>query len=116
MPAEKYEQRLQALARTLTSHEKGTLCIQGSEADVSDSANLCSQCSRIDFERIFNTRIFNADGYKIADLGYRTSTWNTDKCSSCRLFAAVRIPPSMPGLGGGSDYHLRALSFLRTTR
>ena len=116
MPAEKYEQRLQALARTPTSHEEGTFCIQGSEADVRDSAELCSQCSRIDFERIFNSRISKADGYKVADLGFRTSTWNTSNCPSCRLFAAVRVPPSMAGLSGGLDYHLRAVSFLRTTR
>ena len=116
MPAENYEQRLQALARTLTSDEKSSFTIQGGEADVSDSAKLCSQCSRIDFEGIFNSRISKADGYKIADLGFRTSTWNTSNCPSCRLFAAVRIPPSTPGLGGGSDYHLRAVSFLRTTR
>ena len=115
MPAEEYEQRFQALTRTLASHGEGNLRIQGSEADVGDSAKLCSQCSRIDFERIFNSRVPKAGGYKIADLGYRTSSWKTSTCPSCRLFAAVRIAPSTPGLGGGSDYHLRAVSFLRTT-
>ena len=54
-------------------------------------------------------------GYRVAKLGYRTSAWETTTCSLCRLFAAVRVPSSRVGFGGGADYQLRAVSFLKLT-
>ena len=51
----------------------------------------------------------------VAKLGYRASAWETTTCSLCRLFAAVRVTPSTVGFGGGVDYQLRAVSFLKST-
>lgn len=115
MPAEKNDQEWQRLVSTRESHGRHNSHDQSVEADILDNHNLCSQCSRIDFETIFNSEMSRTGSYIAAHLGYRTSAWEKSACSVCRLFATVRVPPLTIGPDGGSDYHLRAVSFFEAT-
>ena len=112
MPIEEYDQERQMLGESRSRYNSRD---ELADANIDDSGNICSQCSRIDFERIFNSKVPKVGGYMVAKLGYRTSAWETTTCSLCRLFAAVRVTPSTVGFGGGVDYQLRAVSFLKST-
>ena len=112
MPTEKYHQERLIPGESCSKYNSRD---DLADANTDDSCNLCSPCSRIDFESIFNSKVPKVGGYTVARLGYRTSAWEITTCSLCRLFAAVRVPPSIVSIGGGDDYQLRAVSFLKST-
>ena len=85
-----------------------------SSAEYSDD-ELCDDCLQIDFEEAFYIPDIGRKrhGVLVAELGKRTVEWGRAACATCRLFAAVRVPPH--GISGTdtSEYHLRACSFLK---
>ena len=94
----------------------------GCETDKSPSATcsddeLCDNCLQIDFEGAFQIPDIGRKrhGVLIAELGTKTDEWGQEACPTCRLFAAVRIPPRGASVTDTSEYHLRACSFLKAT-
>ena len=87
-----------------------------SSATVSDD-ELCDNCQQIDFEEAFQIPDIGRKrhGVLVAELGIKTSEWGQAACPTCRLFAAVRIPPDEISVTDTSEYHLRACSFLKAT-
>lgn len=78
---------------------------------------LCDHCLQIDFEGAFQIPDIGRKrhGVLVAELGRKTVEWSQAACPTCRLFAAVRVPPH--GISGTDtpEYHLRACSFLKAT-
>lgn len=79
--------------------------------------DLCDDCLKIDFERVLQIPDIRRKSYgvPVAELGRKTTEWGKAACQMCRLFAAVRVSPDEPAVGGTSEYHLRACSFLKAT-
>ena len=79
---------------------------------------LCSNCQRIDFEGAFQNSDIrrNYCGVVIAELGRKRIEWGKAACAMCSLFAAVHVQPAGRPTTDSSEYHLRALPFLRATR
>ena len=78
---------------------------------------LCSECQKIDFEAAFQIPDIGPETYGVvvAELGRKGSEWGKAACPMCRLFAAVRVQPAGRPTTDSSEYHLRALPFLRGT-
>ena len=73
----------------------------------------CIDCRKIDFRSLLSTpkrKMRPCCGIAVADLGQRDASWGRAACSLCRLFAAVRVPSQ----NFNNQYHLRALSFLKS--
>ena len=76
--------------------------------------SLCGECQRIDLKEILSRssrKIRPCCGIAVVDLGKRLNAGDMTACSLCRLFAAVRVPSKK----SNDEYHLRALSFLKSS-
>ena len=95
------------------------LDLQTNVASPRDNApeELCSKCQQIDFEAAFQIPDIRRKTYGVvvAELGQKGIEWGKTACSMCRLFAAVCVQPAGKPTTDSSEYHLRALPFLRTT-
>ena len=78
---------------------------------------LCIKCQQIDFEGAFQISDIRRKSYGVvvAELGRKGIEWGKAACAMCRLFAAVRAQPAGRPTTDSSEYHLRALPFLRAT-
>ncbi|MCJ1450829.1 hypothetical protein MMC28_001163 [Mycoblastus sanguinarius] len=76
----------------------------------------CDDCRRLDIKEFFKEDTLRPRKRKLTNgvlIAKLSCEWEKATCRLCRLFAAVRVPPSHDY--NHSEYHLRALSFLQAT-